>query len=265
MSSSSGRARRAPAQCESSPKVSEVENSEVRPEVHSEVESAHEDPLDAAAPPCETLEEVLARYRSGATAPPSPPPPPAASRPQQSSSTTGSPHGSTGQPRGQVLARFVYDDPSRADPNYLLVEKRVDGAGKRAFFQYHRANGAWVLGVEGTYAERKIPYRLGALKAALAADPNVELQIAEGEKDADTLAGFGLVATTNPGGANQFTDDIVAWLRVLGVTKVVVHEDNDEAGRKRTTKIAAALVRLRRRSDCALHRRARRRGRHRLD
>ena len=121
------------------------------------------------------------------------------------------------------------------------MEKRADRAGKKAFWQYHRANGSWVLGVEGTYAERKIPYRLGALKTALAADPNFELQIAEGEKDAETLAGFGLVATTNPGGANQFTDDIIAWLRVLGITKVVLHEDNDEAGRKRTHKIATAL------------------------
>ena len=60
-------------------------------------------------------------------------------------------------------------------------------------------------------------------------------------KGADTLAGFGLVATTNPGGANQFTDDVVAWLRVLGVTKVCIHEDNDDAGRNQTVKIATAL------------------------
>jgi hypothetical protein len=155
--------------------------------------------------------------------------------------TSGSPHSATGKPHGQVLARYVYDDPSRADPNYLLVEKRIDGAGKRSFFQYHRANGEWFAGVEGTYAERKIPYRLGALKAALVADPNAEVQIAEGEKDADTLARFGLVATTNPGGANQFADDVVAWLRVLGITKIVIHEDSDEAGRKRTARVASAL------------------------
>ena len=67
-------------------------------------------------------------------APAPPPPQPSPPRARQSSSTTGSPHGASGQPRGQVLARFVYDDPSCADPNYLLVEKRVDGAGKRSFF-----------------------------------------------------------------------------------------------------------------------------------
>jgi DNA polymerase I-like protein with 3'-5' exonuclease and polymerase domains len=199
--------------------------------------------------------ELMTGDNHAAPCPPPPPPPPSpplpprtsspplqpSALPPRSFSATGNPHGSSGQPRGQVLARFVYDEPSRPDPNYLLVEKRVASTGKH-FFQYHRANGLWVPRVEGTYAERKIPYRLGALKAALATDPNVEVQITEGEKDADTLAGFGLIATTNPGGANQFNDDMVAWMRVLGISKAVLHEDNDEAGRRRTTKIAAALA-----------------------
>jgi DNA polymerase I-like protein with 3'-5' exonuclease and polymerase domains len=222
----------------------DIRTPDQRDSTHDETKAPIEEIFDSAAQPLESLEALLAQYggkndaTTGKHDQPKPAPPP---HPRQTSSTTGSPHGSSGQPRGQVLARFVYDDPNRTDPNYLLVEKRIDGAGKKAFWQYHRANGSWVLGVEGTYAERKIPYRLGALKTALAADPNFELQIAEGEKDAETLAGFGLVATTNPGGANQFTDDIVAWLRVLGVSKVVLHEDNDEAGRKRTAKIASGI------------------------
>src|SRR5262249_36822873 len=86
--------------------------------------------------------------------------------------------------------------------------------------------------------ERKIPYRLPELRAALAADPSTEVQIAEGEKDAETLARLGFVVTTNPGGAQHWTDDLTAWLRALGVTRVALHEANDEAGRKRTAKLA---------------------------
>jgi DNA primase len=67
------------------------------------------------------------------------------------------------------------------------------------------------------------------------------VQIAEGEKDADTLRHYGFTATTNPGGANHWNEDLTAWLRVLGVRRAVAHEDNDDAGRERTKKIAAAL------------------------
>jgi hypothetical protein len=38
----------------------------------------------------------------------------------------------------------------------------------------------WIPGVTGTYAERKIPYRLPELKAALRADPDIKIQIPEG-------------------------------------------------------------------------------------
>jgi hypothetical protein len=111
-----------------------------------------------------------------------------------------------------------------------------------------------VRGVEGTYAERKIPYRLPALRTALAADPNTEVHVAEGEKDVDTLTRLGFVATTNPGGAQHWTEDLTAWLRTLGVNRVVIHEDNDEAGRSRATKLTAtftsfASVRIVRYSD----------------
>jgi DNA primase len=56
------------------------------------------------------------------------------------------------------------------------------------------------------------------------------------------LRRLGFVATTNPGGANQWNEDLTSWLRVLGVRRVVLHEDNDEAGRNRTAKVAAALA-----------------------
>jgi putative DNA primase/helicase len=77
--------------------------------------------------------------------------------------------------------------------------------------------------------------------AALRADPNTQVQITEGEKDADTMIRMGFVATTNPGGALSWAEDMTAWLRTLGVRRAVTHEDNDEKGRLRTTNLTAAL------------------------
>ena len=68
------------------------------------------------------------------------------------------------------------------------------------------------------------------------------MQITEGEKDADTLHRLGFVASTNPGGAKYWTDDLTAWLRVLGVRRIVLHEDNDKAGVERTTSLAPVLA-----------------------
>jgi DNA polymerase I-like protein with 3'-5' exonuclease and polymerase domains len=154
-----------------------------------------------------------------------------------------SPHGDSGAPRGQAQATWIYDHPDWPPPHfYLLVEKRIDAtSGKRNFYQHHWANGRWNKGVIGTYAERKIPYQLGALKAALAADPATEVHIAEGEKDADTLRRLGFTTTTNPGGAEHWSDDLTAWLRVLGVRRIVLHEDNDKAGIERTASLAPML------------------------
>jgi hypothetical protein len=212
----------------------------------SETDSA----LPAEDIPADLLAAIDARSeRSAATTPisePSVAPPPpggnGSNAHRRHSSTSGSPHGNAGAPHGEVKATFIYFHPDHPPPHhYLLVEKRIDAAGKRNFWQYHWASGRWNVGVKGTYAERKIPYLLPELKAALAANPNVEVQLAEGEKDADTLHRLGFVATTNPGGARFWTDDLTAWLRVLGVRRIVIHEDHDRAGRERTAYLAPAL------------------------
>jgi hypothetical protein len=154
-------------------------------------------------------------------------------------SATGSPHGVAGPPRGERKATWIYD--SLDQEFYLLVEKRIAANGERNFYQYHWNGTRWDPQIIGTYAERKVPYQFRALKAALVTDPNILVNVTEGEKDADTLRRLGFVATTNPGGANQWTDDLTAWLRVLGVHRVVIHEDNDKAGKTRTATLAVAL------------------------
>jgi hypothetical protein len=157
-----------------------------------------------------------------------------------SKNSDGHVHGDTGPKQGKTIAQWFYQNPPD-QPNYLRVDKQIAADGKRHFYQHHWNGTQWVLGVKGTYAERKVPYRFPELRAALKAHPDTEVQLTEGEKDADTLARLGYVATTNPGGALSWTDELTAWLRILGVRRVVIHEDNDEKGRQRTTKLAIAL------------------------
>jgi DNA polymerase len=161
----------------------------------------------------------------------------------QRQNSDGHVHGDTGPKRGKTVAQWFYRNPPD-QPNYLRVDKHITGDGKRNFYQHHWNGTQWIQGVKGTYAERKIPYRLPELRAALKADPDIEVQVSEGEKDCDTLVRLGYVATTNPGGALSWTDDLTAWLRILGVRRAAIHEDNDESGRERTAKLIAALGRF---------------------
>jgi RecA-family ATPase len=155
-------------------------------------------------------------------------------------SSDGHVHGDEGLKQGRTIGQWIYQDPPDR-PNYLRVDKHITRDGERKFYQHHWNGTSWIQGVKGTYAERKIPYRLPELKAALQTNPDVEVQICEGEKDCNTMARLGFVSTTNPGGALSWTDDLTAWLRVLGVRRSVIHEDNDGKGRLRTAKLISAL------------------------
>jgi len=154
-------------------------------------------------------------------------------------SSDGNVHGDNGPQRGQRTGQWIYRHLDQ--PNYLRVDRYDLPNGDRKFYQHHWSGTYWVLGVKGTYAERKIPYRLPELKAALQANPDVELQICEGESDADTVARLGFVTTTNPGGALSWTPELTSWLRILGVRRATIHEDNDDKGRKRSTLLTAEL------------------------
>ena len=149
------------------------------------------------------------------------------------------PHGDSGQKQGRPIATWIYAHLDH--PDYLRVDKHELPNGERRFYQHHWNGTRWLYGIKGTYAERKIPYRLPELKAALVANPDTEVHIAEGEKDAGTLARLGFIATTNPGGALSWTEDLTAWFRALGVHRAVIHEDHDEAGERRTAALNKAL------------------------
>ena len=81
---------------------------------------------------------------------------------------------------------------------------------------------------------RKVLYRLPELMA----NPDKVVMITEGEKDADCLRSFGLLATCNPGGAGKWKDDFSSLLKGRSV---VIFPDNDEPGRKHAQQVAESL------------------------
>jgi putative DNA primase/helicase len=93
--------------------------------------------------------------------------------------------------------------------------------------------GGWAWSVKGL---RRLPYRLPEL---LAAPTDRTVFIVEGEKDADRLAGLGLVATCNPGGAGKWRSDYNAFF--VGRDAVIL-PDNDDAGRGHAQAVAANLA-----------------------
>ena len=89
-------------------------------------------------------------------------------------------------------------------------------------------------GVEGarwTPKVRPVLYRLPELMAAKVENPDRYLFVTGGETDADTLWNLGFAATTNPFGALNWDTSFNHYFRN---SHVVVVEDNDETGRKRT-------------------------------
>ena len=99
-------------------------------------------------------------------------------------------------------------------------------------FRQRRPDGAggWIWDLNGV---ERILYNLPAvLKAG-------EVVVTEGERDASLLTGWGLVATTNSGGAGKWRDEYAASLKGKAV---VVLFDDDEPGRKHVLKVAASLL-----------------------
>jgi putative DNA primase/helicase len=82
----------------------------------------------------------------------------------------------------------------------------------------------------------KKPYNLPLL---LAAPPEQPIYICEGEKDADTVEKWGLISTTNPGGAEKWTKELSPHFK--GKELVYILEDNDDPGRKHALQVARAM------------------------
>jgi CHC2 zinc finger len=85
-------------------------------------------------------------------------------------------------------------------------------------FTQNKIGGHNMEGVE------KFPYQLDKL----AASPDSILFWVEGEKDADTLNNFGVLASTSPGGANSWQD---SYANKVPNKFIVLIPDNDPAGK----------------------------------
>jgi hypothetical protein len=144
----------------------------------------------------------------------------------------GYPHGEDTD--GPTESVYIYRTAS-GEP-YLKVEKRKANSKRgKQYPQYHWTGSAWALGKP---KGPKIPYRLPEL---FGAPLDTIVHIAEGEKDCETLAALGLVATTNSEGAKKgsWTADLNKWF--VGRKRVFIPEDNDESGRAFAREKAKAL------------------------
>lgn len=82
----------------------------------------------------------------------------------------------------------------------------------------------------------RVPFRLPDLVRAAKAGETI--YIVEGEKDALTLAKYGLLATTNAGGAGKWEP---AWATYFAGATVVILPDNDVPGREHADAVLASL------------------------
>ena len=138
----------------------------------------------------------------------------------------------------QIVGRPVGGNGSR---RIIAIYSYRDECGKLLFevCRYHPksfsqrrpvGNGGWVWNLDGV---ERVLYNLPAvLKAG-------EVVVAEGERDADLLTGWGLTATTAPGGAGKWRQEYAAALRGRGVT---ILPDADRPGREHALKVAASLL-----------------------
>jgi hypothetical protein len=128
----------------------------------------------------------------------------------------------------RVVATYDYRD-EQAQMLYQVVryepkdfrQRRPDG------------KGGWVWSLASV---RRVLYRLPEITRAVA-DGRVVF-VVEGEKDAERLAGLGLHATTNAGGASKWRSEYSDQLRGA---QVVILPDNDNPGRKHAQQVAQSL------------------------
>jgi hypothetical protein len=119
----------------------------------------------------------------------------------------------------------IYTDEA-GNPVRLVAIKREPGASEKKTTQFGMmANGEWD-GKPDTDKRPMVPYRLPELLAA----PTAPVFICEGEKDADTLANLGHIATTNPNGAMNWNEDLNKY---FAGRAVIIVPDADSTGMKR--------------------------------
>ncbi|MEN2787857.1 AAA family ATPase [Sphingomonas qilianensis] len=117
---------------------------------------------------------------------------------------------------------------------YRTVRKEKRGEGKRFVAQRPDGRGGWINGLGDV---ERVVYRLPDL---LAADPTAIVYVVEGERKADKLADWGMVATAVAFGAKGWRDSYAAALagRTVGILP-----DNDDPGRAFAERVRESVER----------------------
>jgi hypothetical protein len=131
----------------------------------------------------------------------------------------------------KLIAEHIYRD-EKNEP-YLRVRKCLDEKGKKQYPQSYWDGGQWV---KGKPKGPKIPYLLSQL---LATPLTTTIYLVEGEKDADSLAKLGFVATTtSEGAAAKWAKGLTPYFKDR---HVIILPDSDKPGRKHANKVAKAI------------------------
>ncbi len=136
-------------------------------------------------------------------------------------------NGHTSKPKkqelGPVVATYTYHN-AEGIPGY-----EVRRHSPKDFRQWRIVDGKPVAGMEGV---TRVPYHLPELIQA------ETVWIVEGEKDADHLGYFGVVATCNAGGAGKWD---ASWGHYFKGKDIVLCGDNDAPGHRHVDQVEAAL------------------------
>ena len=127
---------------------------------------------------------------------------------------------------GEAVVAYDYRDETGT-----LLFQVLRGLDKQFWQRRPESRGGWVKNVKGV---RQVPYRLPELLARR----DEMVFVVEGEKDADTLHGAGLLATTNSGGAGRWKPSHSESLRGRNV---IIIPDNDAPGRAHALQVARSL------------------------
>src|SRR3954469_18286823 len=131
------------------------------------------------------------------------------------------------------MSSYEYVD-AEGNPLHRVVKKD----NTKEFYQQHWNGSKWEKGLNG---EETVPYNLPLVleTAELGEKP---IWILEGEKDCDNARdAYGIVATTNSGGAGKWWDHHSRWLAQAGAERVIICYDNDEKGWAHTWQVHDSL------------------------
>lgn len=142
------------------------------------------------------------------------------------------------EPR-ETREKVFYDYRDEAGSIIFRVERCVAGAHQRFLQHGPDGHGGFVCRAGCMKGVRKVLYHLDRLAASPA---DAVVFFTEGEKDCDRLIAAGLVATTNPGGAGKYEGLAECVAKHLTGRRVVILEDNDQAGANHVTAGVTAIA-----------------------